>query len=554
MKRLLYLIHRWAGIFVALFMFVWFTSGLIIMYAGPSAVDLSEQLEHRENLSPESGWLSLAQVWSRSVDERAAQKFEKPRTESAAMAAPKSADLVERIVTARLVRQANQPLWLVENNRGQRFALSALDGSLHTTSADEAALIASTWISHNAEAEGIASNDATIRYLDTGPQDTSVRNYEAIRPFHRFAIGDDSREVLISQRTGEVVRDSTRFNRALYFTGNWIHLLRPIETISNAATRRNVQIWSGFIAASASLTGLIIGWQRWRPGWFGSRTYSQGRVHPYRDVWNTWHFWVGLIGGSAALLWALSGYLSTNPFQIFSPANPNAQELNRYQGANVPAVMLNWLPTAIENNSSSEISPSNIVELNWQYLDDQATLLGITRNGERIPQQVAGAVAQIDEEKLLAAASRLSANASIKSHTLQTEYDSYYYLRHHQNSLDRPLPVLRIDLADNAGTHLYLDPQSGRLVLKQDTSRRVYRWLYSALHHWDFGWLNLRPLWDLWMLPLVSMGVVLGSTSVVLGWKRLQIEFKPKKKKRTAPARVKPVASPSQAEPNLSGQ
>jgi len=103
--------------------------------------------------------------------------------------------------------------------------------------------------------------------------------------------------------------------------------------------------------------------------------------------------------------------------------------------------------------------------------------------------------------------------------------------------------------ADDGATHFYLDPQNGRILLRQDASRRIYRWLYSALHHWDFGWLQLRPLWDAWMLPLVGMGIVLGGTSVVLGWKRLQADFKPKKKKKSVvkPARVAPLRVTSEA-------
>ncbi|MDB6061408.1 MAG: peptidase [Verrucomicrobiaceae bacterium] len=548
MKRLLYLIHRWVGIALALFMFVWFTSGLIIMYAGPSALSPAEQLAHRDAVNPQAGWLSLGDAWKISAVQRAKLPEVKSR-EGAAMNHTKAAEHedaeVDSIVTARLVSQAEQPLWLVENSKGQRFALSARDGSLHETSAAEAAQIASSWIANRDAAQSV------IKYLNTGPQDSSVRNLEAIRPFHRFAVGEAGRELLISARTGEVARDSTPFTRGLYWTGNWIHLLRPIEAISDAATRRNVQIWSGFFAIAASLTGLIIGWQRWRPGWGGRRTYSEGRNHPYRDVWNTWHFWVGLIGGSAALLWAFSGYLSTNPFQIFSPANPDKQELTQYRGEQTPAVMLNWRPTALDTDNANE----QIVELAWRSLGEQAVLLGITRDGDRIPQTVAGAVTQFSELALLDAATRLSNNTAIATYTLQTAYDSYYYPRHHQNAVEKALPVLRVDLADKVGTRLYLDPQDGRLLLKQDASRRVYRWLYSALHHWDFGWLYYRPIWDLWMLPLVLMGVVLGGTSVVLGWKRLQIEFKPKKKKKRAgvakPARPIKAEPTAQTEPEL---
>lgn len=59
-------------------------------------------------------------------------------------------------------------------------------------------------------------------------------------------------------------------------------------------------------------------------------------------------------------------------------------------------------------------------------------------------------------------------------------------------------------LADEAGTRFYLDPQDGSLLAKLDRSRRVFRWLYSGLHHWDFGWLYHRPIWDAWMLTWVA--------------------------------------------------
>jgi hypothetical protein len=175
-----------------------------------------------------------------------------------------------------------------------------------------------------------------------------------------------------------------------------------------------------------------------------------------------------------------------------------------------------------------------------------------------------GTVAEFNESTLITAASRLLPDANIAAHALLTDYDNYYYRRHEQSASERPLPVLRVEFADDAGTRLYLDSQSGRVLLKQDASRRVYRWLYSALHHWDFGWLQIRPLWDAWMLPLVLMGIVLGGTSVVLGWKRLRADFGPKKKKTTArvPRPVREAPQPSlqpslqsaqQAQPDLQG-
>jgi len=551
-KRLLYQIHRWAGIALALFMLTWFASGLVIMYASPSSLSRADQLERRTSLRPESGWIGLGEAWVRSADERKALS---------ANAKGGGKEGVGGIAEARLVRQADQPLWLVEDNRGQRFALSAQDGSVHRTSPEEAAKIAAEWLAHDTGA-----NHPAPRFLDTGDQDSAVRNHEALRPFHRFGVGDSSRELLISARTGEVVRDSTAIDRAMYWVGNYVHLLRPLETAGlSSDTRRTVLAWLGAIAFAACVTGLIIGWQRWRPGFGGRPTYSQGRTQPYREFWIKWHFWAGLIGGSFALLWALSGYLNNNPFDLFSPAAPNRAELTRYRGAGLPAAAREWRPTAFLTLDEN----SDIVELSWRQLGEEAVLLGITRDGRRIPQAVPGTRQRFDDTALLAAADRLSAPARppeggaaslgedvaqrqegrpvrastpVASHQLLTAYDSYYYSRHGQSALDRPLPVLQVDLADAGATRLYLDPQDGRLVLRQDTSRRAYRWLWSAIHHWDIGWLQHRPLWDAWMLTWVLLGVVLGASSVVIGWKRLGKTFERKPKGKPA---TKPGATPA---------
>lgn len=516
MNRFLFLTHRWVGIALALFMFIWFTSGLVIMYSGPSALTPSQQLQHREDLSPADGWLSVGAALA-GVDNNSA------------------AD----VVSARLVRLAGHPSWLIENTKGQRFALSAIDGGVHEVSVADAEKIALTWVSHS-DAAVSNSPGVAVTYRDTGPQDSSVRNYDNLRPFHKFSVADSSRELLISARTGEVIRDSTTFSRALYWTGNWIHLLRGIEVFASPEARRNTLLYLGLFAVIASLTGLIVGWQRWRPGWFGKKTYGQGRVHPYREKWTVWHFWVGLIGGIAALLWAFSGYISTNPLQLFSEANANNIEQGNYQGKSAPDTMINWQPTSAIHNDTG----NDIVELSWRYVGDQATLVAVTRAGERIAQTASGTASYFSDGVLLEASSRLT-KTPVAEHSLLTEYDSYYYPRHYQTNYDRPLPVVRVDLADEAGTRLYLDPQDGRILLKADTSRRVYRWLYSALHHWDFGWFHYRPLWDLWMLPLVLMGIVLGSSSVVLGWRRLKLEFKPKKKRKTAPIHVAGVDKPT---------
>jgi hypothetical protein len=271
---------------------------------------------------------------------------------------------------------------------------------------------------------------------------------------------------------------------------------------------------------------LIIGWLRWRPGFGGKRTYSEGRTQPYREFWAKWHFWTGLIGGTLALFWASSGFLETNPAHLFSSPDVSKVEQARYLGAELPEVVANWQPTL----KYSAIEGSELVELTWKRVGNEAVLLVYTQNGERWPQAVSGASAKITETALLTGIQRLSANTAVANQQLLSDYDSYYYPRHHQTLVERPLPVLKVELADEAGTRFYIDPQDGRILAKLDRSRRLFRWVYSALHHWDFGWLYYRPLWDIWMLTWIGFGIVLGASSLVLGWRRLKLTFVPKKK------------------------
>ena len=521
---LLYEAHRWLGVVLALVMFVWFFTGIAIMYATPTTQGRSEQLAHAESLAPEAGWLSLGEAWDRSAEQRkalAAQRkakaamSEQPRSDGA----PKSAgDTAAGIADARLVRSAGQPLWLVEDTKGLRFALSAVDGSVLQISVDQALKIAENWFKSEQR------NPVSLTYLETVENTIILRNQDALRPFHRIA-DEDGNELLISARTGEVLHASTRVDRAFYYAGNWLHLFKPLDALGLGDIRHDVQLWSGLAATIACVTGLIIGWLRWRPGFGGKPTYSQGRTQPYREFWFKWHFWTGLIGGTVALGWAISGFISTNPGKLFSQPEFSKAEVSRYLGDQTPVAMRDWRPSPLNLPSRTDI-----VELGWRRLGQENVLLAYSRDGQRLPLTPEGVGPRFSEAVLSQAVNRLANDQPVLGIKVLEDYDSYYYPRHHQGQLEKPLPVVVAELGDEASTRIYLDPQDGRILAKLDTSRRVYRWLYSGLHHWDFGWLYYRPIWDVWMLVWVGFGLVLGSSSLVIGWRRLKKTFTPKKR------------------------
>ena len=115
---------------------------------------------------------------------------------------------------------------------------------------------------------------------------------------------------------------------------------------------------------------------------------------------------------------------------------------------------------------------------------------------------------------------RAAQPAAILEQRVMTQYDAYYLDRHHR----RPLPVLFVRLNDAEHSQLYIDPRTGRTVEQHsDIDSFTNRWLYHALHSWDYPWLyNHRPAWDIVVLTLMLGGLTLCVTSVIIGWQLLR--------------------------------
>ena len=80
--------------------------------------------------------------------------------------------------------------------------------------------------------------------------------------------------------------------------------------------------------------------------------------------------------------------------------------------------------------------------------------------------------------------------------------------------------VFRIVCGD---TWWQIDDSDGRIIEKLDTSRRVYRWVFRALHTLDFPALVERPALRSGLIMLLcGGGFCFSLTGVVIGWRRLK--------------------------------
>jgi hypothetical protein len=72
----------------------------------------------------------------------------------------------------------------------------------------------------------------------------------------------------------------------------------------------------------------------------------------------------------------------------------------------------------------------------------------------------------------------------------------------------------------------HIDGASGAILERLDPSRRAYRWFYSALHTMDFPILSARrTLRSALVVILCGFGFVFSLTGVVIGWRRLRLQF-----------------------------
>ena len=122
-------------------------------------------------------------------------------------------------------------------------------------------------------------------------------------------------------------------------------------------------------------------------------------------------------------------------------------------------------------------------------------------------------------DSLWTAATRLLPQARVAERVVLEEYDAYWYAHHH----DRELPVLRAVFDDDAKTWFHISPVTGDILGRVDSSRRTYRWLFNALHSFDFRLLLMhRPAWDIVVWLLSILGTIVSVSGVVMGWRRLR--------------------------------
>ena len=295
--------------------------------------------------------------------------------------------------------------------------------------------------------------------------------YDAHRPLYRIALNDPAgTELYVSSATGEVVLDTTRYERVWNYVGSVAHWIYPTVLRSNWAAWDKV-VWTlSLVALVAAISGVVLGFIRIRVSRAGIRS-------PYRG-WHAWHHILGLItatfvrdldfqrlavDGSRAAVFARP--IVRDGSRRRSPADPDWDHLSgEVHRLAAPAKEIEWFVLA-----------DRFYRRERTDVDTQMLFPLVPKSGPPHPFLTADEVA--------AYVGRAAPNCAAPE-VIGTD-DNYAAA-----SSMPAAPVYRSVCGD---VWFHVDGASGAILERLDSSRRAYRWFYTALHTFNFPMLSAHP-------------------------------------------------------------
>ena len=475
MKNALFLIHRYLGLGLCLIMAAWCLSGVVMIYVDYPAVSQDARIAALPPLSLK-GCCRI------------------PETTPDLAGIPLASFEIEMLEGRPSLRLADSfgPVAIVDLTKGDwRTEISI----------DDARLIAGDFF-------GVSPASARALNVDLVGHDqwTVSGEFDADRPLFKVAKGDPAgTEIYVSSSTGKIVQKTTRYERGWNRVGAVVHWLYFTELRRAPEIWTQVVIWTAVLGIFLTVTGIWYGVTQIRPR-------GATRWTPYRGL-RFWHHLAGLIFGIFTLAWVASGLLSMNPWGLLvgSGAGAEASRLRNFDLTSDDAL-------AVARRLAEKGIDGQVKRIASAPLDGHLYLMEWTDHGLARLDGETLAPAPLSAAALPALAALLDPVKAVASEGMISAPDAYYF------GLKKkvPLPAYRVILDDADRTRYYLDPRTGQLLQKTDRNDRLYRWLFEAVHRWDFAAaLRQRGVWDAVMLFLMAGVSAVCLTGVYMGYRYL---------------------------------
>lgn len=476
MPKAVLVLHRWLGVVIGAVMTLWCLSGFVMLYVDYPRLTPAEQLRGLPPLQL-PGAAALARIGL--PDDL-----------------PLASARVETVAGRAVLRIV--PVAPPERPIGQMRAMPAsydlaTGAALAALSPADLRQVAEDYAAQAGLTGGVKAIAAT------GIDQWTVQAYRRNRPLARVDYADPAAtSIYVAIKTGEIVQQTTRFERFWNWLGAVPHWLYPTLLRQNAELWSQMVIWTSLAGCFLTLTGLWVGIAR-------LRRRKDGSVgSPYKGLW-WWHHVFGLVFGMLTLTWVASGLFSMNPWGLLE-SRAGSAERQRLAGT------ITWGAVQSALGHAAHLPPDTR-RVEPAALGGRLYLVALGGDATAIRLNAQGWPAPLHGNELAAA---LRVGPRVTSLTLMTAEDAYHY--GHKEPVK--LPVWRAILADRQSTRLYIDPTTGTLLRAVDGNARAFRWLQDGLHRLDLPGLRARPIWDLVVLPLLAMVTLVCGTGTWMGWRK----------------------------------
>jgi hypothetical protein len=263
--------------------------------------------------------------------------------------------------------------------------------------------------------------------------------------------------------------------------------------------------WLSLTALIAAVTGSVLGIIR-------MKITRGGIVSPFRG-WHWWHHILGLACMTFVLSWIFSGWLSMDHGRLFSTGKPSDAE------AAVIAAKPAWdtLPTREARPISARAR-----EIEWFAFDQKI----YRREQTGLNTQLLLSSDPDTSESLPPRAFLTSSEVAALVNRLATGCNPMIVPAGDDYAITASMPTAPVYRSICGTVWFHIDGASGAMLERLDPSRRAYRWLYSALHTLDMPVLAAHPaLRSALIVILCGCGLIFSLTGVVIGWRRLRLQF-----------------------------
>ena len=490
LKKTVIFVHRWMGVVFCSLFFLWFASGIGMMYWDYPLVTSADRLLRE-------GALNALQV--KLLPEEAYARLESGHGPG----------------EVRLLTLDGRPAYRF-HNEGRESIVYADDGEAVTSCPPDLTLrIASEWT-------GRPAATAKQEVKNEEDQWTVSGEFRALRPLRKYSWAD-GQQVYVSTVTCEVVQYTTRMSRLGAYLGPIPHWLYFTPLRRRAALWSHVVIWAAGLGTAAALLGLLVGVWIYSPSKRYRYEESPSSI-PYTGQ-KRWHMVLGLTFGALACTWAFSGMLSMDPFPHLESGHSDvsSEQLSRALRGTLASLapFAARTPQQVLLSLAPDFRPKEL-ELAWAM--GRPVYFATAAPGQTLIIPVAGQeTAEFDRQTMIDALQKAAQPYKITEARLVTRYESYYVDRRHL----LPLPAIFVEFNDAERSAYYVDPKTARIVESYNSHSRWNRWLYHGLHSIDLPWLyRHRPAWDLVTLMLLLGGMALCVTALILAAKVVQRSFR----------------------------